>query len=126
MPADTAALTRQVGGLDAPERAQVSKTLVVVLALGLTACSTSSPTLAPKPSVLAKTHPCYSEYRGWARLVGQHLDVAIATVIDGRPDHGTACAAAGFERIVEVVLDRPFVGTTATDLSDGQLLDLAR
>jgi hypothetical protein len=76
--------------------------------------------------LLASTHPCYSEYKGWARLAGQHLDLAVATVRDGRPDHGTGCPAAGFERTVEVVLDSPFVGTTATDLSDGKVLEIQR
>jgi hypothetical protein len=74
-----------------------------------------------------KTDPCYSEYAGWAGLDGrQHLDLAVAAVIDGRANHGTACPAAGSERVVQVVLNKPFVGTTATDLSDGLELEIAR
>lgn len=77
--------------------------------------------------VRPKTDPCYSEYAGWAGLDGQQqLDLAVAELKDGRANHGTACPAAGSERVVQVVLNKPFVGTTATDLSDGHQLALAR
>jgi hypothetical protein len=74
-----------------------------------------------------KTDPCYSEYAGWAGLDSkQHLDLAVAEVRDGRANHGTACPASGSERVVEVVLNEPFVGTTATDLSNGHPLEIER
>lgn len=69
---------------------------------------------------------CYTGYEGWARLVGQHLDLAVILVTDVHPPPGTDCAAAGFDRAVEVRLDSPFMGTTAQDLSDGHLLELER
>jgi hypothetical protein len=74
-----------------------------------------------------KTDPCYSEYAGWAGLDSkQHLDLAVAEVRDGRANHGTACPASGSERVVKVVLNKPFVGTTATDLSNGHPLEIER
>lgn len=76
--------------------------------------------------VLPASDPCYTGYAGWARLVGQHLDLAIAQVVDVHPPPGSACAAAGFSRSIEVVLDTPFLGTTAQDLSDGHGLLLER
>ena len=74
-----------------------------------------------------KTDPCYSEYAGWAGLDGQqHLDLAVAEVRDGRASHGTACPAAGSERVVQVFLNKPFVGTAATDLSNGHPVQIER
>jgi hypothetical protein len=75
---------------------------------------------------LPRTDPCYTEYAGWARVVGQHLDLAVARVVDIHPAPGTACAAVGQERIVQVVLEEPFLGETAQDLSDGHLLQIER
>jgi hypothetical protein len=75
----------------------------------------------------ARADPCYSEYAGWAGLDSQQqLDLAVAKVIDNRPNHGTACPTAGSERVVQVVLNKPFVGTTATDFSNGHPLEIAR
>ena len=74
-----------------------------------------------------KTDPCYSEYAGWAGLdAKQHLDLAVAEVFDGRANHGTACPAAGSPRVVTVVLNKPFTGTTAIDLKNGHALTIER
>jgi hypothetical protein len=73
------------------------------------------------------TDPCYSKYAGWAGLdAKQHLDLAVAEVFDGRSNHGTACPAAGSQRAVTVVLNKPFTGTTATDLKSGHALTIER
>lgn len=76
--------------------------------------------------VLPPNDPCYTGYVGWARLVAEDLDLAVVQVADVHPPPGSACAAAGVEREVQIVVDAPFLGTTATDLSDGHTLDIAR
>jgi hypothetical protein len=74
-----------------------------------------------------ETDPCYSEYAGWAGLdAKQHLELAVAEVRDGRENHGTACPASGSQRVVTVVLNKPFTGTTATDFKTGQTLTIER
>jgi len=75
---------------------------------------------------LPAADPCYTGYEGWGRLVGQHLDLAVVLVTDVHPPPGTACAAVGIERAVEVKLDAPFLGSTAQDLSDGHAIEIKR
>ncbi len=76
--------------------------------------------------LLSVTDPCYTAYTGWARVVGQHLDLAVVLVTDVHPPPGIACAAVGVARSVAVVLDTPFLGTNAQDLSDGHGILLER
>lgn len=76
--------------------------------------------------VLPPTDPCYTGYEGWASQVARDLHLAVILVSNVHPAPGTACAAAGFERVVMVVLDAPFLGTTATDVSDGHTLEVER
>ena len=76
--------------------------------------------------VLLPTDPCYTGYEGWARLTAGDLDLAVILVSDVHPAPGTACAAVGEERVVTVTLDAPFLGSTATDVSDGHTVEVER
>jgi hypothetical protein len=76
--------------------------------------------------ILPPDDVCYTAYVGWARLVGQRLDLAVVQVADVHPPAGTGCAAIGIERMVTVVLATPFLGSTAQDLSDGHALAIDR
>jgi len=72
------------------------------------------------------TNPCSVKYAGWASPIDDKLEVAAVEVIGMRPPPGTFCTAEGYDRIVEVRLDEPFLGTTAVDRSDGHTLEVVR
>ena len=70
--------------------------------------------------------PCYTAYAGWAKPDGDLLEVALVQVVFLHPPPGSACAAIGVVREVDVVLDAPFLGTTAQDVYDGHTLEVER
>lgn len=77
--------------------------------------------------ILPVTDPCNTEYAGWAKPADDVLQVAV--VLMPNPvdlPTGAACAAAGFEREVEVTLEEPFVGAIARDLPFGADIQIAR
>jgi hypothetical protein len=76
--------------------------------------------------LLPATDPCYTGYAGWAHPAGDVLQVAVVLVVDIHPLPGTACAAVGMEREVQVRLDEPFVGAFANDVSFGNLIAIDR
>ncbi len=75
---------------------------------------------------LLPTDPCYTAYVGWARVIAGDLGLAVVRVSDVHPPPGAVCAGVGVERMVTVILDAPYLGTTATDVSDGHTLDIER
>jgi len=77
-------------------------------------------------AVYSPTDPCSVKYAGWASPVDDMLEVAVVEVIGMRPPPGTACTLVGYDRIVEVRLHQPFLGTTAVDRFDGHTLEVVR
>ena len=62
--------------------------------------------------------PCSTAYTGWARAVGDELEVAVVQLDLGGPlSTPVACTAMGYARTVTFELDAPFRGTTVRDLA---------
>ena len=74
------------------------------------------------------TDPCSVQYAGWARSVGGRLEVAVVELPVVRPptESPAFCLLGGTFRVVTVGLNAPFLGTTAVDRSDGQILRIKR
>jgi hypothetical protein len=77
--------------------------------------------------ILPATDPCNTDYAGWAKAKGDVLNVGVV-LLPNPFDLATdaACAAAGFERFVQVELDEPFTGSVADDVAFGSEIAIQR